>query len=318
MECWWTNTPSLNNRLIKQFVPDDDLNKYSFVNSNPDFTIIFGRTDWDKIETSKEKTFYISQEPLWSPNQPKDYIHNYCSKIFISDKRDYPNRDEYIETLIPMFYGGSGESDNREEWDWSLKIKDKQYSKNKKISIIVRKDGSEHYYHLSNPKTSKINYFNRTDLALKLSENENIDVFGIHWISNDKNIKGDIWNKHVGLDDYFFSVACENSIQKNYISEKFWDAILTETIPIYLGCSNITDYIPSNCFINLNDMSIEEMIKTIDDVIYNHSDYYNFYIENIKKLKEEFFKNPMFNVWEKIKYEIELNEKNITNHEVLD
>jgi hypothetical protein len=65
-------------------------------------------------------------------------------------------------------------------------------------------------------------------------------------------------------------------------------------------------------------MSIEEMIKTIDDVIYNHSDYYNFYIENIKKLKEEFFKNPMFNVWEKIKYEIELNEKNITNHEVLD
>ena len=29
------------------------------------------------------ETFYFSQEPLWSPNQPKDHIHNYCSKILL-------------------------------------------------------------------------------------------------------------------------------------------------------------------------------------------------------------------------------------------
>jgi len=318
LECWWTNPPSLNNRMIRQFVSDYDLKNFSFVNENPDYTIVFGRTDWDKIETPKEKTFYFSQEPLWSPNQPKDNIHNYCSKIFVSDKRDYPDTDEYIETLLPMFYGGSGESDYREEWDWSLKMKDKEYFKNKIISIIVRRDGSEHYYQLSNPETSKINYSNRTTLATKLSENDKIDVFGLYWINNGRNIKGDVWNKHVGLDDYFFSVACENSIQKNYVSEKFWDAILTETIPIYLGCSNITDYIPSDCFINLNGMNMEEMIKTIDDVIYNHLDYHNLYIDKVKKLKQDFFKNPTFNLWEKIKYEIGLNEKNITNNEVLD
>jgi len=318
LECWWTDTSSLNARMIRQFVSDEDLKHFSLVNENPDYTIVFGRTDWDKIETPKEKTFYISQEPLWSPNQPKDGIHNYCSKILISDKRDYPDRNEYIETLLPMFYGGSGESDSREEWDWSLKIKDKEYIKNKPISIIVRRDGSVHYNHLSNPNTSEINYPKRTNLGVKLSENEKIDVFGIHWINNGKNIKGDVWNKHVGLDEYFFSVACENSIQKNYISEKFWDTILTESIPIYLGCSNITDYIPSNCFINLNGMTIEEMVKTIDDVIYNYLDYYNFYINNIKNLKQDFFKNPKFNLWERIKYEIESNEKNIINNEILD
>jgi hypothetical protein len=154
--------------------------------------------------------------------------------------------------------------------------------------------------------------------VIKLSENEKIDVYGIHWVNNGKNIKGDIWNKHVGLDDYFFSVACENSIQKNYISEKFWDAVLTESIPIYLGCSNITDYISSDCFINLNGMTIDEMTKRIDEVIYNYLDYYNLYIKNIKKLKQDFFINPTFNVWERIKYEIESNEKNITNNEILD
>lgn len=305
LECWWTDTNSLNNRIKKQFIQDNDLKDYVLVTNNPDFTIVFGRTDWDKIETEKEKTFYFSQEPLWSPNQPKDNIHNYCSKIFVSDKKDYPNRYEYIESLLPMFYGASGESDHRDEWDWSFKLKEKNFSKNKIISIVVRKDGAEHYRHLSNPETSKINYNRRSNLAIKLSENENIDVFGHYWENNGKNIKGGIWNKHVGLDDYKFSICFENSIQKNYISEKFWDAILTDTVPIYLGCTNICDYISSDCFINLNNLSDDNIIKNINNVIYNQNNYYNFYLENIKKLKNNFFVNPTFNIWEKIKFEIE-------------
>ena len=243
LECWWTNSSSLNSRLIKQFVSDEDLLNYSFVNEFPDFTVVLGRTDWDKIETPKERTFYISQEPLWSPNQPKDGIHNYCSKILISDKMDYPDRDEYIETLIPMFYAGRGENDHREEWDWSLKLKDKEFDKTKTISLIVRKGHESHFNHLVNPETSEINYGRRTELGEVLSTNKNIDIFGTYWESNGENIKGEAWNKHVGLDDYKFSICCENTIQKNYISEKFWDAVLTDTIPIYLGCSNINEHI---------------------------------------------------------------------------
>ena len=100
LECWWTDSHSINTRMIKQFVSNEDLTQYSLVTENPDFTIVFGRTDWDNIETPKEKTFYISQEPLWSPNQPKDGIHDYCSKILISDKLEYPDREEYIETHL--------------------------------------------------------------------------------------------------------------------------------------------------------------------------------------------------------------------------
>ena len=54
LECWWSNSLSLNTRMIKQFVSNDDLNHYSFVTENPDFTIVFGKTDWDKLETKKE------------------------------------------------------------------------------------------------------------------------------------------------------------------------------------------------------------------------------------------------------------------------
>jgi hypothetical protein len=301
LECWWTDALSLNSRMIKQFVSSADLTDYSFVTENPDYTIVFGKTDWDKIETPKEKTFYVSQEPLWSPNQPKDGIHNYCSKILISDKLEYPDREEYIETLLPMFYAGRGENDYREEWDWSSKLKDKDYSKNKSVSIIVRKDTYSHYNHLQNPDTNKINYEERTNLGIELSKDNRIDVYGTHWVSNGENIKGEVWNKHIGLDDYKFSVACENTIQKNYISEKFWDVILTNTIPIYLGCSNISELIPDGCYISLNNMTMEEMVDKVKYIVDNESDLYEQYSDNIKKLKKDFFINPKYNIWERIK-----------------
>jgi hypothetical protein len=301
LECWWTDSLSLNSRMIRQFVSSDDLTDYSFVTENPDYTIVFGRTDWDKIETPKEKTFYVSQEPLWSPNQQKDGMHDYCSKILISDKLEYPDREEYIETLLPMFYAGRGENDHREEWDWSFKLKEKEYSKNKSVSIIVRKDTYSHYNYLQNPNTNKIIYEERTNLGVELSKDERIDVYGTYWISNGENIKGEIWNKHVGLDDYKFSVACENTVQKNYISEKFWDAILTNTVPIYLGCSNIDELIPDNCYISLNNMTMDEMVNKVKSIVDNESDVYEQYFENIKNLKKDFFINPKYNIWERIK-----------------
>jgi len=301
LECWWTDAMSLNTRMIKQFVPKEDLINYSFVDKNPDYTIVFGKTDWSKIETQKEKTFYNSQEPLWSPNQPKDNKHDNCSKILISDKREYPDREEYIETLLPMFYAGRGEHDNREEFDWSLKLKDKNYSKDKVISIIVRKDHYSHYNHLQNLNTHKINYEERTNLGVNLSTDERIDVFGTYWENNGKNIKGEVWNKHIGLDQYKFSIACENTIQKNYISEKFWDVVLTDTVPIYLGCSNINELLPKECFISLNNMTMDEMVDKVKDIINNETELYNFYLNNVKKLKQEYFINSNYSVWEKIK-----------------
>jgi len=301
LECWWTDFTSLQTRFIKQFVSDNDLNKYEFVLQNPDYTIVFGKTEWNKLETLKEKTFYISQEPLWSPNQPKDDIHNYCSKILISDKNEYPDREEYIETLLPMFYGGSGENDSREEYEWSLKIKNNEYEKTKPISIVVRKDYCSNLTNLSNLISNVINYEERTNLGIELSKNKLIDVYGINWENNGENIKGQVWNKHIALDKYNFSIACENTIQKNYISEKFWDIILTDGIPIYLGCNNIQKYIPENCYIYLNGLNLEEMVFKINDILDNYQEYYEYYIPNIKNLKQEFFVNSDFNLWEKIK-----------------
>lgn len=304
LECWWTDSGSLTQRLINQYVSDEDLQNFKFVSSNPDITIVFGKTEWDNLETPKERNFYFSQEPLWSPNQPKDHIHNYCSKIFISDKEDYPQRSEYIETFLPMFYGGRGETDSRPEWEWSKKLQHRSFDKTKNTSIIVTNNISQHSNQVNNPLTSQINYKQRTELGLELSKNNQIDVYGTFWQSNGSNIKGEVWNKHIGLDDYMFSVACENSIQKNYVSEKFWDVVLTDTVPIYLGCNNITDYIPEDFFISLNGKNLDEMVYIVNEVNKNPNFFYKKFSKNILKLKQDFFQNPNYNLWEKIKKEI--------------
>ena len=49
--------------------------------------------------------------------------------------------------------------------------------------------------------------------------------------------------KSEGLAPYRFSVVIENVREPNYFSEKLIDAILCETVPIYWGCPNISDFI---------------------------------------------------------------------------
>ena len=49
-----------------------------------------------------------------------------------------------------------------------------------------------------------------------------------------------------GLAPYRYSVVIENSQERNYFSEKVIDAVLCETVPIYWGCPNIADFLPTD------------------------------------------------------------------------
>jgi len=46
---------------------------------------------------------------------------------------------------------------------------------------------------------------------------------------------------------------------------------------------------------------MDDMVNKIKFIIDNETELYNEYIENIKKLKQDFFINPKYNVWERIK-----------------
>ena len=55
-----------------------------------------------------------------------------------------------------------------------------------------------------------------------------------------------------GLAPYRYSIAFENHIGPWYWSEKLADCFLAGAMPIYVGCSNLEDYVPAGSFVRLD------------------------------------------------------------------
>ena len=75
--------------------------------------------------------------------------------------------------------------------------------------------------------------------------------------------------------DYKFYLSLENSICEQYVTEKLWRAYLAEVIPIVIGSSNYSGYLPEHSYIDVGDFgSVQELadyIKILDrnDTMYN-------------------------------------------------
>ena len=79
----------------------------------------------------------------------------------------------------------------------------------------------------------------------------------------------EIESKDDGLKDYMFSVAIENA---NWITEKVLDCFVTGTVPVYWGCTTISDHFNPAGIIMLDDnfdisqLSSDEYIKRKDAI----------------------------------------------------
>jgi len=86
-------------------------------------------------------------------------------------------------------------------------------------------------------------------------------------------------DKKRALEGFQFHFALENSKQDNYFTEKLIDCLLTKTIPIYYGCSNISSFFDIEGWIILNELDIEELCLKIQSLNYT---YYDKYLESIE------------------------------------
>lgn len=59
-------------------------------------------------------------------------------------------------------------------------------------------------------------------------------------------------DKEKGIAPYKYYFMCENNVEKNFITEKLWEPILTETLCFYWGCPNVADWIDSRAFVQLD------------------------------------------------------------------
>lgn len=75
--------------------------------------------------------------------------------------------------------------------------------------------------------------------------------------------KRQLLRKEDGLNKYRYSVAIENSCTDSYITEKFYDCIITGCVPLYFGAPNVADHFPEKSFIALPINDIQKCVQII-------------------------------------------------------
>lgn len=92
-------------------------------------------------------------------------------------------------------------------------------------------------------------------IAKILESDMDIHIYGrnLERLYTDPRVKGTIDEKPWALSPYRFTISVENTRQKYYITEKFYDPILFNCIPLYWGASKVEEIFTDDSHINLPD-----------------------------------------------------------------
>ena len=114
--------------------------------------------------------------------------------------------------------------------------------------------------------------------------------------SIDSLVTGDIWErKRKFLSPYKFTIAFENYAYPGYQTEKLYDAMLANSLPIYCGDSNISEIFNTNSFLNAPDYisyKYTPLISLLEKISQ----------ANFVDIRPQFFKNPIRRIKRKIKH----------------
>jgi len=245
------------------------LNDFKFLtpNNNGIFDRLIGTNNYDKAD------IVIFMEGI-----PSDFKYNLNNKVvicyprepFFEMKKNWERLNlKYGYTYDNIYHVFADFKFLNKSYDFLVNLKYESIAKNKLLSMIVSGKGN------------KKGHLKRRIFTIKLSNEMKslCHIYGSKWnndlnkdayfgeLGNYHNDKKKDTSKYDGLINYKYSICIENIRRKNYFSEKFTDAILCFTIPIYFGCPNISDFFPKNCYyeIDINDSQVYEKIKKIID-----------------------------------------------------
>ncbi|KAN0015009.1 hypothetical protein ACTFIU_001330 [Dictyostelium citrinum] len=110
--------------------------------------------------------------------------------------------------------------------------------------------------------------YKRVNLVKSIMNITRVDSYGSclnnkNFTDEDKLITIKHEQKMKVLKRYTFSIAFENSLCEDYITEKLWESLSVGTIPIYLGAPNIKEFLPDPySIINVRDFqSVNDLVN---------------------------------------------------------
>jgi len=238
----------------------------------------FRGDDFSKFFRDPKKTIGFTLEPEWSSGWQRN-LHRFCKHVICQDHDMFPGKNTIVHPLFMFTQSTDDHSFYRSS----------QFVKKHKMSII-----SSNYGH-------KKNYIKRHSLFRGLLATDlDIHFFGRDWKILDERYKGSPHNKSEGIVDYEYSIAIENSNYDNYLTEKFFDCTVCDTVPLYYGCTNAKEIYPKESFIELDFSGpIEQTVEQVIEIYKN--DNYSSRLPHILEAKELYYtKYNIFNFLEKL------------------
>jgi hypothetical protein len=174
---------------------------------------------------------------------------------------------------------------------------------------------------ISSDKAFTEGHIKRLDFVKKLKTHfgDKLDLFGRGL--NDFDDKWDV------LADYKYSIAIENDYCQDWVTEKYFDCLYSNTLSFYYGCPNLEKYVNGKTFIRIDINNFEKAIEIIENAI-NKEEYEKratiMTKEKIKSLhRDQFFPfivailDNMNSALKKEKFKLILNNKTSTQQSII-
>lgn len=101
-------------------------------------------------------------------------------------------------------------------------------------------------------------------------------------INSNQFIEGNLSAKYALFETFQFSIVIENTKEKNYISEKLIDCLITKTMPIYYGCPNVHEIFDTTGWIFIENE--QDVMSELGNKLKNlNESYYSKHIDFIEK-----------------------------------
>ena len=80
--------------------------------------------------------------------------------------------------------------------------------------------------------------------------------------------------------DYKFVIAFEDAHEPDYVTEKFFDPLIADSVPIYLGAPNIDEFAPGdNCFVDVRQFESPQALAHFINTCYEDEQLYAQFFE---------------------------------------
>lgn len=213
-----------------------------------DFSVVLGNArPYDRFTTAPQNTLFIAGEPLSKKLYPQAFYRQFGHVVDSHAESRHPHL--HVSALGLNWHVGLDRASNSYRYGYdhlsALPCPDKQ----NRIAVVC-----------SNASKTE---GQRQRLALLEGLKQRLGDRLVHFGRGFEPVD----DKMDAILPYRFHLVLENSVLRNYWTEKLADAYLGWAYPVYLGCPNVDEYLPTDALISINDLDANAAAARIAELL---------------------------------------------------